>query len=227
MGAGYGVMVKLRGGERWLTAKEYFSCPCRWCGELMFTRFPDWSSVRRPALLGTKAKVWLVRPTTATHVNWFSPQATSMASIARYVYQISILSSLSRPAVLVFQATSDSTRRALHNRQRGFSARMAFSTRSLGSHIRQPSTSGNSNAASSGGQSAALQARVNEKKGELENLKELRDLSAAVATQMEALEQKLSTLSDGTEGALPRIVPRGVLLTTDQQHRGGQPLPQL
>lgn len=42
-------------------------------------------------------------------------------------------------------------------------------------------------------------ARVNEKKAELENLRELRDLSAAVATQMEALEQKLSTLSDGTE----------------------------
>jgi DASH complex subunit DAD2 len=43
-------------------------------------------------------------------------------------------------------------------------------------------------------------ARVNEKKAELENLKELRDLSAAVASQMEALEQKLATLSDGTEG---------------------------
>lgn len=42
---------------------------------------------------------------------------------------------------------------------------------------------------------------MNEKKAELENLKELRELSAAVATQMEALEQKLGTLSDGTEGA--------------------------
>lgn len=49
------------------------------------------------------------------------------------------------------------------------------------------------------GQSPALVARVNEKKAELENLKELRDLSAAVASQMEALEQKLGTLSDGTE----------------------------
>lgn len=55
---------------------------------------------------------------------------------------------------------------------------------------------------SSGGQSPALVARVNEKKAELENLKELRDLSAAVASQMEALEQKLATLSDGTEGRL-------------------------
>jgi DASH complex subunit DAD2 len=43
-------------------------------------------------------------------------------------------------------------------------------------------------------------ARIEEKKAELENLKELRDLSATVATQMEALEQKLTTLSDGTEG---------------------------
>lgn len=48
-------------------------------------------------------------------------------------------------------------------------------------------------------QSPALLARIEEKKAELENLKELRDLSAAVATQMEALEEKLSTLSDGTE----------------------------
>lgn len=53
--------------------------------------------------------------------------------------------------------------------------------------------------ASTTGQSPALVARVNEKKAELENLKELRDLSAAMATQMEALAQKLSTLSDGTE----------------------------
>ena len=66
--------------------------------------------------------------------------------------------------------------------------------------MRQGSTSGNSHAPSTG-QSAALLSRVNEKKAELENLKELRDLSAAVADQMEALQQKLSTLSDGTEGA--------------------------
>lgn len=61
--------------------------------------------------------------------------------------------------------------------------------------MRAPSAS-----ASSSGQSPALLARIEEKKAELENLKELRELSAAVATQMEALEQKLSTLSDGTEG---------------------------
>lgn len=45
----------------------------------------------------------------------------------------------------------------------------------------------------------ALVARVNEKRAELEHLNELRELSAAMASQMEALEQKLSTLSDGTE----------------------------
>ncbi|KAI1275794.1 DASH complex subunit Dad2-domain-containing protein [Xylaria sp. FL0933] len=75
---------------------------------------------------------------------------------------------------------------------------MAFSTRTLPGHMRQGSTNSNPNAQSTG-QSAALLARVNEKKAELENLKELRDLSAAVADQMEALQQKLATLSDGTE----------------------------
>ena len=73
----------------------------------------------------------------------------------------------------------------------------AFPTRPLSTHMRQPSLSAN---AASTGQSPALLQRVSEKKAELENLKELRDLSAAVAAQMENLEQKLATLSDGTEG---------------------------
>ena len=47
-----------------------------------------------------------------------------------------------------------------------------------------------------------LVARINEKKAELENLKQLRDLSAGLATQMQTLEEKLSTLSNGTEGLL-------------------------
>ncbi|KAI8724586.1 DASH complex subunit DAD2 [Fusarium sp. LHS14.1] len=72
---------------------------------------------------------------------------------------------------------------------------MSYPTRSFSGHMRNPSAS----AASSAGQSPALLQRIEEKKAELENLRELRDLSAAVATQMEALEQKLSTLSDGTE----------------------------
>ncbi|KAK0626060.1 DASH complex subunit Dad2-domain-containing protein [Immersiella caudata] len=71
-----------------------------------------------------------------------------------------------------------------------------FPTRSFSGHMRQPSMSAS---AASTGQSPALIARVNEKKAELQNLKELRDLSAAMASQMEALEQKLATLSDGTE----------------------------
>lgn len=54
--------------------------------------------------------------------------------------------------------------------------------------------------ASAASQSPALLARIEEKKTELQSLRELRDLSAAVANQMEALEQKLTTLSDGTEG---------------------------
>lgn len=45
-----------------------------------------------------------------------------------------------------------------------------------------------------------LVARITEKRAELENLKQLRDLSAGVATQMQTLEEKLSMLSDGTEG---------------------------
>jgi DASH complex subunit DAD2 len=57
-----------------------------------------------------------------------------------------------------------------------------------------------SNAASSTGQSTALQARINEKKQELASLKELQALSAGLADQMEQLEQKVGTLSDGTEG---------------------------
>lgn len=47
-----------------------------------------------------------------------------------------------------------------------------------------------------------LLARINEKKIELENLRELRDLSAGLAGQMSVLEDKLATLSNGTEGML-------------------------
>ena len=72
---------------------------------------------------------------------------------------------------------------------------MSYHTRSLSSHMRAPSGAGVPAA-----QSPALLARIEEKKAELEHLKELQQLSAAVATQMETLEKKLSTLSDGTEG---------------------------
>ncbi|TWU74075.1 hypothetical protein ED733_004152 [Metarhizium rileyi] len=78
---------------------------------------------------------------------------------------------------------------------------MSYPTRSFSSHLRAPSSS----ASSSSSQSPALLARIEEKKGELQNLRELRDLSAAVASQMEALEQKLTTLSDGT-GAIAAVL---------------------
>ncbi|OCK83622.1 hypothetical protein K432DRAFT_290656 [Lepidopterella palustris CBS 459.81] len=73
---------------------------------------------------------------------------------------------------------------------------MSYSGRPLPSHLRHPSTS---NAQSSTGQSPVLIARINEKKAELANLKELQALSAGLADQMQMLEDKLATLSDGTE----------------------------
>lgn len=79
-------------------------------------------------------------------------------------------------------------------------ATMSYSSRPLPSHLRQASTSG-SLASASSGQSPILLARINEKKTELENLKQLRDLSAGLAGQMQMLEEKLATLSDGTEGS--------------------------
>ena len=78
---------------------------------------------------------------------------------------------------------------------------MSYSSRPLPSHLRQGS---NSNPSS--GQSPILLARINEKKAELENLKQLRDLSAGLAGQMQMLEEKLATLSDGAEGMRLHIV---------------------
>ncbi|PFH60102.1 hypothetical protein XA68_11457 [Ophiocordyceps unilateralis] len=71
---------------------------------------------------------------------------------------------------------------------------MSFPTRPLSTHMRGPSSS-----APAASQSPALAARIEEKRAELEHLKELRDLSSAMATQMEALEQRLSTLSEGAQ----------------------------
>jgi len=68
------------------------------------------------------------------------------------------------------------------------------STSSTTSSLRQPSI-GSQNAH----QSSALAARIAAKRSEFENLKQLRDLSGALATQMSALEEKLATLRDGTE----------------------------
>ena len=74
---------------------------------------------------------------------------------------------------------------------------MSYQNRPIGSSLRHPSMGGSQ---ASAGQSPMLQARINEKKAELENLKQLRDLSGGLAAQMQALEEKLSTLSGGTEG---------------------------
>ncbi|KAF4595940.1 DASH complex subunit DAD2 [Ophiocordyceps camponoti-floridani] len=68
---------------------------------------------------------------------------------------------------------------------------MSLPTRPLSTHMRAPSGPVS--------QAPALAARIDEKRAELEHLKELRDLSSAVATQMEALEQRLSTLSGGAQ----------------------------
>ena len=59
-----------------------------------------------------------------------------------------------------------------------------------------------------------LVARINEKKAELENLKQLRDLSAGLAAQMQTLEEKLSTLSGGTEGLRGESAHKASILTT-------------
>ncbi|KAL8813833.1 MAG: hypothetical protein Q9223_006905 [Gallowayella weberi] len=73
---------------------------------------------------------------------------------------------------------------------------MAYSNRPMNTGPRHTSFGGQS---ASSGQSPILLARINEKKAELENLKQLRDLSAGLAAQMQTLEEKLSTLSDGTQ----------------------------
>ena len=69
----------------------------------------------------------------------------------------------------------------------------------LPSHIRPSSGLSTNQTHASRTQSSALEKRIHEKKAELENLRQLRDLSAGLAGQMEQLEQKLGTLSSGTE----------------------------
>ncbi|KAF5845845.1 hypothetical protein GGP41_009562 [Bipolaris sorokiniana] len=66
--------------------------------------------------------------------------------------------------------------------------------RPLPSHLRNQSLGGSQQ------QSPVLLARIAEKKAELANLKDLQALSGGLADQMQMLADKLSTLSDGTEG---------------------------
>jgi len=75
---------------------------------------------------------------------------------------------------------------------------MSYAPRLTGVPSRQPSLSAHTSSASQL-QSSALAARIASKRQELEDLKQLRDLSANLATQMALLEEKLATLRDGTE----------------------------
>jgi DASH complex subunit DAD2 len=70
--------------------------------------------------------------------------------------------------------------------------------RPLPSHLRNQSLGGSQQ------QSPVLLARIAEKKAELANLKDLQALSGGLADQMQMLADKLSTLSDGTEGTSSR-----------------------
>ena len=93
---------------------------------------------------------------------------------------------------------------------------MAHRTTTLPSHLRHQSLVGS---ASSTSQSSALQQRINEKRAELDNLKQLRDLSGGLAGQMEQLEEKLSTLSSGTEGTGMARCAVVVMLADDRDSR--------
>jgi DASH complex subunit DAD2 len=78
---------------------------------------------------------------------------------------------------------------------------MSNYARPLPSHLRNQSMGGSQQ------QSPVLLARIAEKKAELANLKDLQALSGGLADQMQMLADKLSTLSDGTEGT--SILPTG------------------
>lgn len=78
----------------------------------------------------------------------------------------------------------------------------AFSSAGTSSSLRQSSINPLSSQ-----QSSPLAARIASKKLELENLRQLRDVSGALASQMEELGEKLATLKDGTEGWLACIFP--------------------
>lgn len=74
-----------------------------------------------------------------------------------------------------------------------------------GASLRQPS----SQAGTSQQQSSALTTRIASKKAELENLKQLQELSGTLAAQMHTLETKIGTLNDGTEGSFASDISPG------------------
>lgn len=89
---------------------------------------------------------------------------------------------------------------------------MAYSSRPTsmlpGAGLRQPSQP-----------SSALSTRIAAKKAELENLRQLRDLSGTLAMQMQALESKIATLKDGTEGSfLPLSTTARLLICFQPLH---------
>lgn len=69
---------------------------------------------------------------------------------------------------------------------------MSYAPRPGSSALNRPSSQSST-------QASLLATRIQEKKAELESLKQLRDLSAGLAGQMQQLEEKLGTLSNGTE----------------------------
>ena len=71
----------------------------------------------------------------------------------------------------------------------------------LPTHHRQSSIP----ASAAAGPSPALLARINDKKAELENLKQLQDLSHSLAQQMQALKDRLETLGTGVEGEFSSV----------------------
>lgn len=83
-----------------------------------------------------------------------------------------------------------------------------------GASLRQPSNQ----PGTSQQQSSALTTRIAAKKAELENLKQLQELSGTLAAQMHTLETKIGTLNDGTEGLFvfdnsPMLYAESYLLT--------------
>jgi DASH complex subunit DAD2 len=95
---------------------------------------------------------------------------------------------------------------------------MSYHPRSTSGMMRPSSGLGG---ASTNSQSSVLQARINEKKLELESLKQLRDLSAGLAGQMQQLEDKLATLNGGTEAVAAVMANWNTVLRAIQMASGG------
>ena len=65
---------------------------------------------------------------------------------------------------------------------------------------------GSSRSTSVSQMSHGLMMRIMEKQGELERLNQLRDHTANLASQLEVLEGKLTTLTDGTESKTEHVL---------------------